>query len=312
MTSRIPDPIPEPPPSPPRPAGLSEPLEPRVVVLTGASGSGKTTALRALEDAGFYCIDNLPIVFLEKLLELSGRTAGEVSRIALVVDAREGRFLAEAPRIIEELRRRGTRVELLYLDASDEVLVRRYSETRRRHPLAGASGSVPDGIAAERQALAALKRLADELVDSSQLNVHELKQLIHQRFVGGEAARMGLTVVSFGFRYGMPSHADMVLDVRFLPNPYFVPELKPHPGTDPRVRDYVLGQDDARLFLDHATELCTFLVPRYRAEGKSYLTLAIGCTGGRHRSVAIATALAGRLEQAGSSVRLWHRDLEKE
>ncbi len=286
--------------------------EPRLVVLTGVSGSGKTSALRALEDGGFYCIDNLPIVFLDKLLELSSHTSGEVSRIALVVDARERKFLVEAPRVIEDLRRRGTNVEVLYLDASDEVLVRRYSETRRRHPLAGESGSVPEGIAAERQALAPLKVVADEVVDSTQLNVHELKRLIHQRFVGGESSRMGVTVVSFGFRYGIPSHADLVLDVRFLPNPYFVPELKPHPGTDPRVRDFVLGQEDARLFLDRITDLCGFLLPRYQAEGKSYLTLAVGCTGGRHRSVAIGAALAARLGQSGTDVRVWHRDLEKE
>ncbi len=287
-------------------------VEPRVVILTGVSGSGKSTALRVLEDAGFYCIDNLPIVFLEKLLELSGHTAGEVSRIALVVDTREGRFLADAPLVIEEVRRRGANVEILYLEASDEALVRRYSETRRRHPMAGEGGSVPEGIAAERRALAALKEIADEVVDSSQLNVHELRRLIQNRFVGGESVRMGITVVSFGYRYGIPSHADLVLDVRFLPNPYFVPDLRQHPGTDPRVNDFVLSQEDAQAFLDRAEGLCTFLLPRYRAEGKSYLTLAVGCTGGKHRSVVIAAALAKRLERTGTDVRLWHRDVEKE
>lgn len=292
------------------PAELRPPLEPRVVILTGVSGSGKSTALRALEDAGFYCVDNLPIVFLEKLLELSAHTAGEVTRIALVVDAREGRFLAEAPRVIEEVRRRGTRVDVVFLDATDDALLRRYSETRRRHPLG--SGSVPEGIAAERKALEGLKAVADEVVDSSSLNVHELKRLVHARFVEGAIEKMGVTVVSFGFRYGLPSHADVVLDVRFLPNPYFVPELKPYPGTDERVRDYVLGQPDARAFLDRSLDLCNFLLPRYRAEGKSYLTIAIGCTGGRHRSVAIAAAMASALQEAGTDVRLWHRDLEKE
>jgi UPF0042 nucleotide-binding protein len=300
-----PRPGPERPPAEARP-----PQEPRVVILTGVSGSGKSTALRALEDAGFYCVDNLPIVFLEKLLELSAHTAGEVTRIALVVDAREGRFLSEAPRVIEEVRRRGTRVEVVFLDASDEALLRRYSETRRRHPLGG--GSVPEGIAAERKALEGLKEIADEVVDSSSLNVHELKRLVHARFVEGEVEKMGVTVVSFGFRYGLPSHADLVLDVRFLPNPYFVTELKPYPGTDERVRDFVLGQADARAFLDRAIDLCGFLLPRYRAEGKSYLTIAIGCTGGRHRSVAVAAALAASLQEAGTDVRLWHRDLEKE
>ncbi len=288
------------------------PEEPRVVVLTGLSGSGKSTALRVLEDAGFYCVDNLPIVFLEKLLELSGHTAGEVSRIALVVDTREGRFLADAPLVIEEVRRKGANVEVLYLESSDEALVRRYSETRRRHPMAGESGSVPEGIAAERRALASLKEIADEVVDSSQLNVHELRRLIQNRFVGGGTTRMGITVVSFGYRYGIPSHADLVLDVRFLPNPYFVPDLKHHPGTDPRVSDFVLSQADAQAFLDRAEGLCAFLLPRYRAEGKSYLTLAVGCTGGKHRSVVVAAELARRLELAGTDVRLWHRDVEKE
>jgi UPF0042 nucleotide-binding protein len=287
------------------------PVEPRVVILTGVSGSGKTTALRALEDAGFYCVDNLPIVFLEKLLELSGHTAGEVTRIALVVDAREGRFLAEAPRVIEEVRRTGTRVDVVFLDASDEALLRRFSETRRRHPLAQ-GGSVPEGIAAERKALEGLKSIANEIVDSSSLNVHELKRLVHARFVEGEAERMGVTVVSFGFRYGLPSHADLVLDVRFLPNPYFVPELKPHAGTDPSVQRFVLAHEDAKAFLDRTVDLCSFLLPRYRAEGKSYLTIAVGCTGGRHRSVAIGAALARRLEATGTDVRLWHRDVEKD
>jgi UPF0042 nucleotide-binding protein len=293
-------------------SGSLTPPGPQVVILTGVSGSGKSTALRALEDAGFYCVDNLPILFLEKLLELSGHTAGEVSRIALVVDARDGRFLAEAPRIIQEVRSKGTDVQVLFLEASDESLVRRYSETRRRHPLAGESGTVPDGIAAERRALAELKSIADEVVDSTTLNVHELKRLVTRRFAAGDGARLGVTLVSFGFRFGIPSHADMVLDVRFLPNPFFVPELKPLPGTDPRVAKYVLEQPDAKAFLERLHDLCGFLLPRYRAEGKSYLTIAIGCTGGKHRSVAIAAALAERLEGGGQPVRLWHRDVEKE
>ncbi|WP_242394120.1 RNase adapter RapZ [Anaeromyxobacter oryzisoli] len=285
---------------------------PQVVIITGVSGSGKSTALRALEDAGFYCVDNLPIVFLEKLLELSGHTAGEVSRFALVVDAREGRFLAEAPRVIEELRHQGADVEVIFLDASDETLVRRYSETRRRHPLSGEGGTVLDGIAAEREALAELKSIADEVADTTTLNVHELKRLVGRRFVAGEGAKLGVTVVSFGYRFGIPTHADLVLDVRFLPNPFFVPELKPFPGTDPRVAGFVLGQPDAKAFLERFSELCGFLLPRYRAEGKNYLTIAIGCTGGKHRSVAIAGALAERLEAGGQPVRLWHRDVEKE
>jgi UPF0042 nucleotide-binding protein len=291
---------------------ISTAVGPQVVILTGVSGSGKSTALRALEDAGFYCVDNLPIVFLEKLLELSGHTAGEVSRIALVVDAREGRFLGDAPRVIQEVRQKGSDVQVLFLDASDDSLVRRYSETRRRHPLAGDGGSVPDGIAAERRALADLKAIADDVIDTTTLNVHELKRLVARRFVAGGGTRLGVTVVSFGFRFGIPTHADMVLDVRFLPNPYFIPELKPFPGTDPKVSGFVLGQPDAKAFLERLGELFGFLLPRYRTEGKSYLTIAIGCTGGKHRSVALAGALAERLETAGQPVRLWHRDVEKE
>jgi UPF0042 nucleotide-binding protein len=171
---------------------------------------------------------------------------------------------------------------------------------------------VPEGIAAERKALKGLRAAADEVIDTTHLNVHELKRLVHNRFVGSAAEAMGVTLVSFGFRAGIPAHADLVIDVRFLPNPYFVPELKPYPGTDPRVRDFVLGQPDARTFLEKAEDLAGFLVPRYRAEGKTYLTVAIGCTGGRHRSVAIANELAARLGRRGIPVRVWHRDVDKE
>jgi UPF0042 nucleotide-binding protein len=294
-------------PAAPRPV-----LETQVVILTGMSGSGKTTALRALEDGGFYCIDNFPVVFLARLLDLMGHTAGELRRVALVVDAREGRFLREAPRAIDEIRRMGGDVTVLFFDASDESLVRRYSETRRRHPLAGDSGSVPDGIAAERKALEGLRGVADEVVDTTQLNVHELKRLVHNRFVGPGNDPMGVTLVSFGYRGGIPSHADLVFDARFLPNPYFVPELRPFPGSDPRVRDYVLGQPDTTAFLARLEDLADFLIPRYRAEGKTYLTVAVGCTGGRHRSVAIANELAERLRARGVPVRVWHRDVDKE
>jgi UPF0042 nucleotide-binding protein len=283
-----------------------------VVILTGVSGSGKSTALRALEDAGWYCVDNLPVVLLEKLVELSRHAAGQVSRLALVVDARDERFLPEAPRVIEEVRRQGTRVDVLFFDATDEALLRRYSETRRRHPLAGEGGSVPEGIAAERRALEPLKAVAGEVLDSTQMTVHDLKRFVHTRFVEPGGSRLGVTVVSFGFRNGLPSHADLVLDVRFLPNPYFVPALRPHSGLEPPVREYVLGQPDAGEFLDRLADFGAFLLPRYAAEGKSYLTLAIGCTGGRHRSVAIAEELARRLRLAGTPARVWHRDVDKE
>jgi UPF0042 nucleotide-binding protein len=284
----------------------------RVVILTGVSGSGKSTALRALEDAGWYCVDNLPVVLLDKLVALGAQAGGQIQRLALVVDARDPRFLPEAPRIIEEVRRSGTRVDVLFLDASDESLLRRYSETRRRHPMAGEGGSVPEGIAAERRALAPLQAVAGEVVDTTAMNVHQLKRFIGSRFLEGGAERLGVTVVSFGFRNGVPAHADLVLDVRFLPNPFFVPELKPFPGTEAKVRDFVLGQPDAQTFLDKLADFGAFLLPRYAAEGKSYLTLAIGCTGGRHRSVAIAEELAHRLREGGTEVRVWHRDVDKE
>ena len=288
------------------------PGEARVVILTGVSGSGKSTALRALEDAGWYCVDNLPVVLLGKLVELSQQAGGRVPRVALVVDARDVRFLPEAPRSIEEVRRLGTRIDVLFLDASDESLVRRYSETRRRHPMAGEGGSVPEGIAAERRALEPLKGLAGEVLDTTEMNVHDLKRTVLSRFAEGGPARLGVTVVSFGFRNGIPAHADMVLDVRFLPNPYFVPELRPFAGTDAPVSDFVLRRPDAQAFLQMLADLGAFLLPRYAAEGKSYLTVAVGCTGGRHRSVAIAEELARRLRQGGTAVRVWHRDIDKE
>jgi UPF0042 nucleotide-binding protein len=284
---------------------------PQVVILTGVSGSGKSTALRALEDAGFYCVDNLPIVFLEKLLELSGHTAGEVSRIALGVDAREGRFLAEAPRIIDEVRQKGSDVQVVFLDASDDALVRRYSETRRRHPLAGEGGTVPDGIAAERRALSDLKGIADEVIDTTTLNVHELKRLVTKRFVAADGARLGVTVVSFGFRFGIPTHADMVLDVRFLPNPFWVDRLRDLTGLDEPVREYVLEQALTAPFLEQVEHLLLLLLPAYVDEGKSYLTIAVGCTGGRHRSVVCSEELARRLRRHGHDVTVRHRDRER-
>ena len=288
------------------------PGEARVLILTGVSGSGKSTALRALEDAGWYCVDNLPVVLLGKLVELSQQAGGRVPRLALVVDARDVRFLPEAPRSIEEVRRLGTRVDVLFLDASDESLVRRYSETRRRHPMAGEGGSVPEGIAAERRALEPLKGLAGEVLDTTEMNVHDLKRTVLSRFAEGGPARLGVTVVSFGFRNGIPAHADMVLDVRFLPNPHFVPELRPLAGTDAPVSDFVLRRPDAQAFLQMLADLGAFLLPRYAAEGKSYLTVAVGCTGGRHRSVAIAEELASRLRRGATAVRVWHRDVDKE
>ncbi len=280
-----------------------------IIVITGMSGSGKSTAIRALEDAGWFCIDNLPAPLLMKVTEL-----GE-SRdlLAFVVDVREGQFLKDAPRAIEEARRAGHKVEVLFLDSSDDALTRRYSETRRRHPLSG-SGSVAEGIARERGALQALREQAEHVVDTSSLTVHELRRQVMARFGNSSHAQLSISVMSFGFKYGVPSNADMVLDVRFLPNPFFVPELKAFTGREPNVAAFVLDRPDSWVFLDKTYEMLEFLVPRYQREGKSYLTVAIGCTGGKHRSVAIAHALTQRLKLApfGEHAQLWDRDIEKE
>ncbi len=281
----------------------------QIVVITGMSGSGKSTAIRALEDAGFFCIDNLPVLLLPKLTELAG--GGNIERMALVVDVREGVFLKDAPRMLAEVRRAGHQVEVLFLDSSDDSLIRRFSETRRRHPLAP-NGTVADGIKAEREELRDLRELADQVIDSSALNVHDLKRMVQARFSPEPAAGPSLSVMSFGYRYGVPPQADLVLDVRFLPNPYFVPELKGLTGKVPRVAAYVLDREETQQFLEKVVDLCRFLFPRYQKEGKAYLTVALGCTGGKHRSVAIAQELTRRLADANTRVQLWDRDIEKE
>lgn len=280
-----------------------------IVVITGMSGSGKSTVIRALEDAGWLCIDNLPAPLLLKVAELGG----EQDRLAFVVDVREGQYLHEAPTALEELRRAGHHLEVLFLDASDEALVRRYSETRRRHPLAGAEG-VQAGIARERAALAALREHSEHVLDTSTLTVHELRRQVMGRFTRDSAGGLALTVMSFGFKYGVPSNADLVFDVRFMPNPFFIPELKPFTGKDSRVSRFVLEQPDAVEFLEKTVEMLAFLVPRYQREGKAYLTVAIGCTGGKHRSVAIAAALTerGKATAWGANAQLWDRDMNKE
>ncbi|MFP2911528.1 RNase adapter RapZ [Pyxidicoccus sp. 3LFB2] len=281
----------------------------QIVVITGMSGSGKSTAIRALEDAGFFCIDNLPVLLLPKLTELAG--GGNIDRMALVVDVREGVFLKDAPRMLAEVRRAGHQVEVLFLDSSDDSLIRRFSETRRRHPLAP-NGTVAEGIKSEREELRDLRELADQVIDSSALNVHDLKRMVQARFSPEPAAGPSLSIMSFGYRYGVPPQADLVLDVRFLPNPYFVPELKGLTGKVPKVSAYVLDREETQQFLEKVVDLCRFLFPRYQKEGKAYLTVALGCTGGKHRSVAIAAELTRRLQDANTRVQLWDRDIEKE
>lgn len=284
-------------------------LRRHIVIVTGLSGAGKSTAIRAMEDAGYFCIDNLPVTLVPKLTEMLGST--EQSRLALGIDAREKQYLRQAPVVIDEMRRAGHDVEVLFFDAAEEALVRRFSETRRRHPLAP-DRPVTEGIAAERLALADLRHLADQIIDTSTLTVHELKRMLLQRFSEEGFAQPSLSVVSFGYRYGVPPQADLVFDVRFLPNPYFVPDLRPLTGRDEKVARYVLEQAEAREFLDLLVGLCQFVIPRYQKEGKSYVTIAVGCTGGKHRSVALAHELARRLDAPPMRIQVWHRDVEKE
>jgi UPF0042 nucleotide-binding protein len=277
------------------------------------SGGGKSTAIRALEDAGWFCIDNLPVLLVPKLLELVVHGGSdEVHRLALVIDAREGRFLDQTPQAVEDVRRVGHRLEVVFLDSADETLTRRFSETRRRHPLSP-DGTVADGIALERKLLTALRGIADVVIDTTRMNVHELRDVITARFgAAGDADALNVTLVSFGYRNGIPANSDLVLDLRFLPNPYFVEGLKPFPGTDPRVSEWVLGRPQTQEFLERLESLLAFLLPQYKAEGKSYLTVSLGCTGGRHRSVALAEELSRRLtEKHRARVKVTHRDVDK-
>ena len=278
----------------------------KVVVVTGVSGAGKSTALRALEDLGFYCADNLPMPLLPKFIELLAARE-EVSRAALVVDARSGDFLEDAAPTLEAVRAAGHSIEVLFLDAPDDVLIRRFSETRRRHPLSGSN--VREGLAAERSSLAPLRQSATTVVDTRDLTVHALRALVLERY-GRSEATLAVTVLSFGFKYGLPMEADMVLDVRFLPNPFFVEGLSNLTGEDPQVGKFVLDNPETQLFLAKADELLALCLAAFEREGKSYATVAIGCTGGRHRSVVLASELGRRLRTI-STVSVRHRDVHR-
>jgi UPF0042 nucleotide-binding protein len=282
----------------------------RFIVITGMSGAGKSQAIRALEDLGFYCVDNLPITLIPAFADLTLSGEGDARRAAVVVDVREGRALTTFPAVFRRLKQRfGGAIRLVFLEAGDTPILRRFSETRRPHPLA-TGRSVAEAIGEERRVLQSIRRLADQILDTSSLNVHELRRRI-LAWVGGsgKATRMAVTVVSFGFRRGVPPEADLVFDVRFLPNPHFVAALRPWTGRNPRVARYVLRAASARRFLKLTAALLQFLLPQYVAEGKTYLTVAIGCTGGRHRSVAIAEALGQRLKRTkGVELRISHRD----
>jgi UPF0042 nucleotide-binding protein len=278
----------------------------RIVVVTGLSGAGKSTVLRALEDIGYFCVDNLPLPLCERFVDLMTAET-QVDKTAIVVDAREGDFLASYRDVARTLRAKGHPVEVLFLDAADDALLRRFSETRRRHPLAG--DDLRAGMARERRLLQALRDDAEAIVDTGNLNVHQLKGIIQERY-GKSTGQLSVTLLSFGFKHGYPAEADVVLDVRFLPNPYFVESLSAASGLEPHVARFVMDNDDAREFVKKTEELLLFSLPRFEREGKAYVTVAIGCTGGRHRSVAVAEELARRLPSRWP-LTVRHRDLER-
>jgi UPF0042 nucleotide-binding protein len=282
---------------------------PHIVFVSGLSGSGRSTAMAALEDLSFYCVDNLPAPLIDQFLHLCQQATPPVEKIALAVDTREPHFLAEVPAVVTRLRAGPGAVELIHLDCSNEVLVTRYRETRRVHP-AAPGGTVEEGIETERRLLVKLAELADHRIDTSNLNVHELKADVTRRIVG-EARSTVVNLVSFGFRYPTPQTAELLFDVRFLPNPYFEESLRAHTGLEEEVARHALDNERGAALMEHLDSLLRFLLPLYDAEGKAYLTIGIGCTGGRHRSVAVANALAAQLRSAGREVNVEHRDVEK-
>jgi UPF0042 nucleotide-binding protein len=281
----------------------------RVVFVSGLSGSGKSTAMAALEDAGFYAADNLPAPLVEQFLDLCAKATPPIEKIALALDARETGFLRELPAVVARLRAARGRVELIFLDASDQVLVSRYRETRRVHPLAP-DGPVERGIALERELLREVAGLADHVLDSSSLNVHQLRAAV-VRLAIGESRPAVVNLVSFGFRYGTPEELELLFDVRFLPNPHFEDGLRGRSGRDREVSDYVLDNPRGAAFFERLAGWFEFLLPLYDAEGKAYVTIGLGCTGGRHRSVAVSEALAEWLRKKGREVNVDHRDVEK-
>ncbi|HET9179701.1 MAG TPA: RNase adapter RapZ [Terriglobia bacterium] len=282
----------------------------RLVVITGLSGSGKGSALKAFEDLGYYCVDNLPVGLIPRFADMCAAHGSRIRRSAVVVDIREGESLSQLPVTYQRLGRDGLNVALLFLEASDEALIHRFEETRRPHPL-GRNLPVREGIRLERSLLKPMRHLADTVIDTSRMNVHELRELIQDRFGGRRRKTMLVSVLSFGFKHGVPHDADLVFDVRFLPNPNFVTGLREKSGIDPDVREYVESQALTREFISRVSDLLLFLLPNYVREGKSYLTIAIGCTGGRHRSVALAEHIGEFLEEEGFKTKVVHRDLER-
>ncbi|MCI6044427.1 RNase adapter RapZ [bacterium] len=286
----------------------------RFVIVTGMSGAGKSTALKMLEDAGYFCVDNLPIPLLEKFAQfITEGNSGSIQKVALGVDIRSGAAMEGLARALEEISVTGLEYEILFLEADDDVLIKRYKETRRAHPLAG-SGRVENGIREEREKLKFLKAHADYILDTSQLLTRELKSELDKIFVKNQGFKsLMITVLSFGFKYGIPSDSDLVFDVRFLPNPYYIDELRPLSGNDAPVSEYVMGFDASQIFLDKLEDMIRFLIPNYILEGKNQLVVSIGCTGGKHRSVTLANGLYQRLQKSEEyGVRMEHRDIGKD
>lgn len=281
----------------------------RIVIVTGMSGAGKSTVLKMFEDIGYYCVDNMPVALVEKFVELAVAGNSEFKNIALGVDIRSGQAFAGFEDVLERISDFGIKYEILFLDCADSVLVKRYKETRRSHPLAEAD-RVDKGIVLERKALAFLKRKSDYIIDTSSLLTRELRQEIEKIFVEDEKYNnLFVTILSFGFKYGIPADADLVFDVRFLPNPYYVDELKALTGNDKPIQDYVLGCPQAGEFLDKLEDMINFLIPNYVLEGKNSLVIAIGCTGGKHRSVTLANELYKRLSDKDYGIKIEHRDI---
>jgi len=290
----------------------ADPIQTRLIIVTGVSGAGHTSAMRVLEDLGFYCVDNLPVALAPTVLGLARESGKDFAGVALGIDSRQRLFFSQWPAISAELERAGTHPEVLFLDAADEVLARRYSETRRPHPLGYSGKGIADLIREDREALAEMRELAGRIIDTTTTTVHELRERV-TTFVMGSATgdRMIISIVSFGYKYGAPVGLDLVLDVRFIPNPFFIPELKSLTGVDQPVRDFVMGKPESKQFVDEIGRMLDFLIPLYRREGKSYLTIGLGCTGGRHRSPALARELRDRLARSGYEVMVRDQDIAR-
>lgn len=284
----------------------------RLVVITGLSGSGKSLAARCLEDMTFFCVDNLPVNLILQFYELLQRSGSAIPRGAIVVDAREREFLAEFPETLASLKAKGAPVTLLFFECTDEILKRRFSESRRPHPMQEAGGSLEKALQDERTILGPLRDVADRIIDTSRFTAHELRAFLKAAFGEHPGTALNVHIVSFGFKYGVPAEADLLFDVRFIPNPYFVERLRPLNGKDAEVKAFLDARPETKPFIDKVTDLLDFLIPRYASEGKSYLTITIGCTGGKHRSVALAETVRDHLVASGVPVSVTHRDLGKE